>query len=163
MHLCKRSNHSVAFFQAVRTKLYHTSCKQHIYKPVTHSVLKVYNLFVKAQNRSANQLNKLWVRKVLNVPLPIFVSFTDFCGLFNFLSFILSYVFLYILRGNPPDICCILINNFPPKLRLPRRARAVILVVVFVVATMAELKTVSININLTLFLIIIREDIMESP
>lgn len=150
MHLCKRSNHSVAFFQAVRTKLYHTSCKQHIYKPVTHSVLKVYNLFVKAQNRIANQLNKLWVRKVLNVPLPTFVSFTDFCG-------------LYILRGNPPDICCILINNFPPKPRLPRRARAVILVVVFVVTTMAELKTVSININLRLFLIIIREDIMESP
>lgn len=163
MYLCKRSNHSVAFFQAVRTKLYYTSCKQHIYKPVTHSVLKVYNLFVKAQNRIANQLNKLWVKKVLNVPLPTFCFLYRFLWTFQF-SLVHSFLcFLYILRGNPPDICCILINNFPPKPRLPRRARAVILVVVFVVATMAELKTVSININLTLFLITIREDIMESP
>lgn len=95
-----------------------------IYKPVTHSVLKVYNLFVKAQNRIANQLNKLWVKKVLNVPLPTFCFLYRFLWTFQF-SLVHSFLcFLYILRGNPPDICCILSNNFPPKPRLPRRALA---------------------------------------
>ena len=44
----------VEYFQAVKTKLIHSSYKQP-HKPVSHSVFKVYNCLGKAHSRIVNQ------------------------------------------------------------------------------------------------------------
>ena len=77
-------------FQAVGTKLPHTSYKQS-HNPVNTVVLKAYDLFGKAQNRMVNQQAtrswKTFVFKNSQVFLfPTFFSFYDFSERFNFLS-----------------------------------------------------------------------------
>ena len=70
-------------FQAVGTKLPHTSYKQP-HNPVNTVVLKAYDLFGKAQNRMINEQNKIKNSQVFL--FPTFFSFYDFSERFNFLS-----------------------------------------------------------------------------
>ena len=61
--MCYLCNDKMTCFQAVRTKLSHTSYKQP-HKPVSYGVRKAYNFFVKNQNGENLYLNQLYARKV---------------------------------------------------------------------------------------------------
>ena len=83
----------VACFQAVRTKLSHTSYKQQ-HRPVSRCVLKAFNVFGKAQNRMANQPDtRIWISFVFEKS-PVFFFRIFICFFRSLWRFQLSFAYL---------------------------------------------------------------------